>query len=294
MTATISPGSTHKDDTRLQPVFPIERLETAVGYGFRLRRLPMVTFLCITPSLAAETRLMMSQLSSYTKPLLGKAQLPYWTTWSPVTCSTTATSITAHFKPRYLWLSGPLFPITGSFCNISVRGKTNRGMRKKSLHRGVEEGDRENSIWWIWCHYKGLALRIIAKRIPGKHWKIQLKFVFISGIKGLILRNEPKLEGHIETGFPNESRTAITSSHPPCALHAKSHTPGTLPPISHHVIGSWHVTMMLTSENSTRMTTSSARCMLMHWAGGLDGFLFSIRVNHKWLGEEGSNNYEQN
>lgn len=154
----------------------------------------MVTFLHITPSLAAEARLMMSQLSSYTKPLLGKARLPYCTTWSPGTRSTTAPSITAHFKPRYLWLSGHLFPITVSFCNISVRGKTNREMRTKSLHRGVREGDRENSIWWIWRHYEGLglALRIIAKRIPGKHWKIQLKFVFISGIKGLILRNEPK------------------------------------------------------------------------------------------------------
>lgn len=170
MTATISPGGTHKDDTRLQPMLPIERLEMAVGYGFRLHRLPMVTFLHITPSLAAEARLMMSQLSSYTKPLLGKARLPYCTTWSPGTRSTTAPSITAHFKPRYLWLSGHLFPITVSFCNISVRGKTNRGMRTKGLHRGVREGDRENSIWWIWHHYEGLglALRIIAKKNPRK------------------------------------------------------------------------------------------------------------------------------
>lgn len=117
----------------------------------------------------------------------------YCTTWSPVTCWTTATSIIVHFKPRYLWLSGHLFPITISFCNISVGGKTNRGMGG-SLHGGVREGDGENSIWWIWRHYEGpgLALRITAKRIPGKHWEIQLKIVFISGIKGLIFRNEPK------------------------------------------------------------------------------------------------------
>lgn len=76
MTAPIIPGSTHKDDTRLQPMFPIDRLEMAVGYGFRLSCLPMVTFLCITPGSAAETRLMMSQLSPCTKPLLGKARLP--------------------------------------------------------------------------------------------------------------------------------------------------------------------------------------------------------------------------
>lgn len=173
MTAPIIPGSTHKDDTRLQPMFPIERLEMAVGYGFRLH-LPMVTFLCVMPGLAAETRLMMSQLwVPIPNHCWERHGFLNCTTWSPVTCSTTATAIIAH-----------LFPITISFCNIRKgyclsEGKQTEEWGEKSLHRGVRERDRENSTWWIWHHYKGpgLALRIIAKTILGIHWKIHLKFV---------------------------------------------------------------------------------------------------------------------
>lgn len=150
------PDSPHKDDTRLQPMLLIDRLEAAAGLGLCLLGLPMLTFLCITPSLAAGAILMASQLNSYTKPFLGKAKLPYWSHWSPVICSATATSIITQFKLCYLWMFEHLFPITISFCNISVYQRENKWRNEKKTYIGMRRkrtektaSNESGAITWI-------------------------------------------------------------------------------------------------------------------------------------------------